>query len=515
MRWKLLEVRGLLLFLLLAAGTRTLSAQRGPLHGFDAYVENAMREWGVPGLTVAVVKDDSVVFARGYGVRELGKPARVDERTLFEIASTSKAFTVALLGMLADEGKLKWDDPAAKYLPGFQLYDPYVSRELTVRDLLSHRSGLARGDYLWWASPYDRAEILRRVRFLEPSTSFRSAFGYQNIMFIAAGQIIPAVTDTTWDDFVRARIFQPLGMNASNTSVAALRGRDNVATPHARIQDRLRPIPGRSFDNLGGAGAINSNAIEMAQWVRLQLGRGTYRGKRLLSPEAVREMWAPQTVIRSSERTDSIYPETHFRAYGLGWFLQDYRGHKVVYHPGALDGMRAEVAMIPEMKLGIVLLENAEETGLLPALMYRVFDAYSGGAGRDWSAALLAVRDRERREAKAKQDSVEQARIPGTTPSLPLARYAGTYADSMYGSATVAEEGGKLVLRVGPSFTGDLEHWHFDTFRVVWRDPYLGKSFITFALDPAGAVGRMEVEDWATFERVPRPSTKRSSSPGG
>lgn len=492
----------IVLSVLVLVSDRTAHAQKKPLGGFDAYVEEAMRAWGVPGLAIAVVKDDSVIFAKGYGVRELGKPARVDERTLFGVASTTKAFTAALLGMMVDEGKLKWDDPATRYLPGFQLYDPYATRELAVRDLLSHRSGLSRGDYLWWASPYEREEVLRRVRYLEPSSSFRSEFGYQNIMFIAAGEAVETVAERSWDDLVRERIFVPLGMTASNTSVLALQGRENVAAPHARIEDRVRPIPWRNVDNIGSAGSINSNVLEMAQWVRLQLGEGVYGGKTLLSPRVVKEMHTPQTVIRMDSVAERLYPETHFRSYGLGWFLQDYLGHKVVYHPGALDGMRAQVGMIPGEDLGVVVLANMEESGLPTALMFRIFDAFLGRAPRrDWSADLLVARDTARARAGAERDSVEAARVRGTRPSLPLERYAGTYADSMYGKAEVTREGAKLVLRVGPSFTGDLEHWHYDTFRAIWRDPYLGKTFVTFTLGAAGKVDEMEVESWADFER--------------
>lgn len=491
-----------LLFLMLQSG-RIAHAQQEPLQGLDSYIENAMREWGVPGLAIAVVKDDSVVFAEGYGVREIGEPAPVNEQTLFLIASTTKAFTTAALGMLVDEGKLEWDDPVTEYLPGFQLDDPWVTRELIIRDLVTHRSGLPRGDRLWWASPYDREEVLDRVRYLEPSSSFRSEYGYQNIMFIVAGEVVEAVSGQSWDEFVQERIFEPLGMTRSKTSILAFRGEENVATPHTRIEGEVQPIPWRNVDNLGGAGAINSSVMELAQWIRLQLGEGTYEGKQLLSPEVVEEMHTPQTVIHSSEETREMFPETHFRAYGLGWFLQDYRGEKVVQHSGSLDGMRARVGMIPEEDLGVVLLANMTESDLLEALMFRVFDQYLGRSPpRDWSADLLAVRVEEREEAEARRDSVEEARIEGTSPSLPLERYAGTYADSLYGEATVTREDGGLVLRMGPSFTGDLEHWHYDTFRAVWRDPYLGKTFITFTLDAAGEVDAMEVDDLAEFGRV-------------
>src|SRR4030095_7570500 len=279
-----------MLVLLLLRTLQAVSAQQAPGADFEAYVNKSIADWGVPGVAVAIVKDDRVVFARGFGVRQLNKPAPVDEHTLFAIGSSSKAFTAASLAMLVDEKKLKWDDPATKYLPGFQLFDPYSTRELTVNDLVSHRSGLARGDLLWYASHYDRNEVLRRVRYLQPSWRLLYRFGYQNIMFLAAGQIIPSITGKSWDDFVRERIFTPLGMKSSSTSIRALANSDDVASPHARLDDVVRVVSWRNIYNIAPAGSINSNVEDMAQWVRLQLGGGTYDNKRLISSAAVKEM---------------------------------------------------------------------------------------------------------------------------------------------------------------------------------------------------------------------------------
>lgn len=476
--------------------------QSGPLRGLDAYIESSMRAWDVPGFAIAVVKGDSVVFARGYGVREIGKPDRVDENTVFAIASTSKAFTAAALGMLVDEKKLRWDDPAARHLPGFQLYDPYVTRELTVRDLLSHRSGLPRGDRLWWGSPYDRREVLRRVRFLEPSSSFRSSYGYQNIMFIAAGEIIPSVTGTSWDEFLAQRIFRPLGMTRTSTTIRALP--DNVATPHMEVEGVVRPIAWRSFDNVGGAGSMNSSVADMARWLRLMLGRGQVDGARLLSDSVVKEMHTPQTVIRPDTLTERLYPETSFRAYGLGWSLQDYRGHKLVSHGGSLDGMRTQVSMIPALGVGVVAISNMDGSNLQTAIAYRVLDAYLGRTpSRDWSADLLALRDRGERQEEERRRKREAARVTGTRPSLPLERYAGVYADSLYGRVEIAERGGRLIARMGASFEAELEHWHFDTFRATWNDPQAGRSWLTFRLNARGEIAGLEVEGLGDFQRAP------------
>ncbi|MGI8731980.1 MAG: serine hydrolase [Pyrinomonadaceae bacterium] len=462
--------------------------QEASLKGFDDYVNKALREWEVPGLAIAIVKDDRVVLAKGYGVRKLGDAAPVNERTLFAIGSSSKAFTAASVAMLVDEGKLKWDDPATKYLPGFELYDPYVTRELTVRDLLSHRSGLERGDFLWYGSEYDRDEILRRTRYLKPTWSLRSTFGYQNLMFLAAGQLIARVSGKSWDEFIRQRIFIPLTMTASNTSIKDLKNSDNVASPHAKVEDKIEVVPWRNIDNIAPAGSINSNVVDMAQWVRLQLAQGEYQKQRLLSSGAAKEMHTSQTVIRAEPPFTLLYPEAHFLNYGLGWFLHDYRGRKVVEHGGAIDGMRAQVAMLPEEKLGIVILTNMGGTTLPLALMNRIFDAYLAAPPRDWSAEMLKTVKSFEEQGKAAQKKAEAERVKDTRHSLALTEYAGTYKNDLYGQVGVTHENGKLGMRFGPAFTSELEHWHYDTFRAKFVAAGVSYVYLTFALNAQGKI---------------------------
>jgi CubicO group peptidase (beta-lactamase class C family) len=497
--------------LFLLAGRQIAQAQEAPGPAFDEYVNKAIKDWEVPGLAIAIIKNDRIVFAKGYGARELGKPAPVDEHTLFAIGSSSKAFTAASIAMLIDEGKLKWDDPATKYLLGFQLYDPYATRELTVRDLLSHRSGLERGDLLWYATAYNRNEVLRRIRYLKPTWSLRAHFGYQNIMFLAAGQIIPSITGKSWDDFLRERIFTPLGMTSTSTSIKALANSNNVATPHAKIDDKVEAVPWRNIDNIGPAGSINSNVIDMAQWVRLQLGGGVYQNQRLLSSGAIKEMHASQTIIPLEGAMQTLYPEAHFLNYGLGWFLSDYRGRKVVEHGGAIDGMRAEVAMMPEEKLGVVILTNKNGSILPQALMFKVFDAYLGGPQHDWSAKILKSFKALEELAAAAEKKAEAERVKGTSPSLALDKYAGPYQSEMYGDAKVTLDNGKLVVHYGPGFTGDLEHWHYDTFRVTWRDRMEGKGFVSFTLNRQGKIERMKIEEIGDFTRGPEKAEAAAS----
>ncbi len=485
-------------------------AQAGPLRELDAYIERAMRDWKVPGLALAVVKDDSVVFVRGYGVRAMGKPEPVDPNTLFAIASNTKLFTAVAAGMLVDEGRMKWDDPATRYLPSFQLFDPYVTREITLRDLLSHRSGLGRrGDLLWEAFPYDRAEVLRRIRFLAPNSSFRSAHGYQNIMFLAAGEAVAAAAGKSWDDLVRERIFQPLGMTRSNTTVRDLDAGDNVARPHVNSEEgRQTAVPYRNMDNIAPAGAINSSAREMAQWIKLLLADGRYGGRTLLKPETLREISSPQS-LRPLE-PDSVVPSIHFSAYGLGVGMHDYRGVKVLRHTGGIDGMLSLVGLIPEKGLGIVVLTNtSDHNNLFTALMYRVFDEYLGVPPRDWSSIFLAQTRAAQASTADQRRRLDAARVADARPSLPLAKYTGRYESPLYGEITVAHENGGLVLRLGRSLVGDLEHWHYDTFRPRWRalaerSEGAGEPpFVSFTLDVTGKVEKVQIDDVDEFRRTP------------
>jgi CubicO group peptidase (beta-lactamase class C family) len=499
----------LVLMLLL---TVQIAFAQAPGADFDEYVNKAIKDWGVPGVAIAIVKDDKIVFAKGFGVRELNKPEPVDQLTIFAIGSSSKAFTAASLAILVDQAKIKWDDPATKYLPGFQLFDPYSTRELTVADLLSHRSGLARGDMLWYASEHDRDEVLRRVRYLKPSWSLRSRFGYQNIMFLAAGQIIPSVTGKTWDDFLRERIFTPLNMKSTSTSIKAFAGSANVASPHSKIEDKVRAVAWRNIDNIAPAGSINSNVQDMAQWIRFNLGEGMYEKQRVLSAGSIKAMQTPLSIVGLDGPRGSLYPEAHFLTYGLGWFLSDYRGRKLVEHGGAIDGMRAQVGMIPEEKLGLVVLSNLNGNTLPHALMYKILDFYLKAPERDWSSEFMKSEKRLEELAKAAEKKAEAERVTGTSPSLALEKYAGKFESDMYGVTKVALENQKLVIRFGPNFTGDLEHWHYDTFRVKWRDPVQGKGFVNFKLNAKGKADVLSLENLSEFTRVPEPDPKTVTS---
>lgn len=497
-------VRSFMLFAaLLVPPGQPAQAQKAPLQGFDAYVTKAMQDWKVPALAIAVVRNDSVLFIRGYGTRTMDTQQPVDERTLFAIGSVSKAFTATLVAMLVDEGKMRWDDAATTYLPGLEMYDPYVARELMVRDLLTHRSGLARGDLMWYATDFDRDEILRRVRFLRPSWSMRARYGYQNIMYLAAGQTVAAVAKKPWDAVVRERIFEPLGMTATNTSTRALASLPNVATPHMEIDDTLRILPWHNIDNIAPAGSINSSVSDMAKWIRFQLAEGKVAGKALVSASALGETHTPQVVVPVSADSKQINPHTHLQSYGMGWVIQDYRGRELRQHGGNIDGMSALAALVPEEKLGVVVLTNANGSPVPAIAMYRVVDAILGLLPRDWSAEYMKVRTKQREMARETEAKRLAQRVMGTKPSHPLEHYAGVYADSMYGESAVKAENGRLRLTYGTMYDGDLEHWHFDTFRATWKARNLGRTFVSFALDADGKVKSVEIEGLTVFGRKP------------
>lgn len=480
-------------------------AQRPPVPDLDRTIEQALRDWQVPGLAIAIVKDDAVVFERGYGVRTLGTRERVDQHTIFSVASTTKAMTAACLGMLVDDGKLLWDDPVSKWLPELQLSDASTTRQLTVRDLLTHRTGLPRGDMLWYGSGLGRMEILRRVRNLQPAWSFRSRYGYQNIMYMAAGEVVRAVSGMSWDTFIADSLFKPLGMTRSSTSVRNLAGVSNVATPHEEVDDTVRVVRWPNYDNVGAAGAVNSSAHDMAQWVRLVLNGGTFNGRRLLQERTVEELLSPQMVNRLDSTARALRPSSHFLTYGLGWALLDYQGKKIVTHDGWLDGMRTRVMMVPELKLGVVIILNGPRASLHTAIAYQILDHYLGAARRDWSAEYLAMAREDVAKAKERVAERESKRVKDTAPAMPLPAYVGTYTSEIYGDVVIQLERGVLTLKFGELYLGDLAHRHYETFQVNWRDKVLGWDEVLFQQGFDGTVAAFEWNGVGRFQKKTGP----------
>ncbi len=489
--------------LLATAGqAAALGAQTRDSAQFDAYVARAVKDWRVPGLAIAVVAADSVRFIKGYGVRELGKPDPVTTHTQFGVMSTTKAFTAMLVAQQVDSGRVSLDAPVGSYVPGFQLQDPYATRELTVRDLLTHRVGFGDPSYLWdLNASTSYANVVHRLRWVAPKTSLRSTFAYNNVAYAVAGDVAGRAAGTTWQALVRRRIYEPLGMTesfADGRELAAAHLAD-VSSPHGLVDDTVRVLDAGAHlvDPVAPAGAMFASITDMAKWVRYLLDTATANGHRGVSAAGYAELFRPQQLVGASE----FYPTAsltrpHFTAYGLGWFLEDYRGEFVAFHTGSIEGRSAIVGLIPSRRVGVVILTNLDHSELRHALMYTVFDQYLGAdiaVPHDWSAEMRTMYDSLAAAGRTAERAGEPKRVAGTRPTLALARYAGTYTDSLYGTATVRSTStGGLELQAGTQ-RGALEHWHHDVFRVRWSDRFLGTGFVAFALDPDGSVGTLEL----------------------
>ena len=504
--------------------TQGLEAQPAPLSGLDEYVEAALLDWGIPGLALAVIQGDSVLYAQGYGATRLGGDEAVDEHTLFAIASTTKAMTVAALAMLVDEGRLGWDDPVSEHLPGFELADPYVSRELTIRDLLTHRVGVARSDNLWIASPFDRAEILLRARHLPQVESFRKDYGYNNILYIAAGEVVEAVTGVSWDHYLEGWIFGPLGMARSTTRAGVVETRENVAHSHTWVDGEVQAIPRRDYDAIGGAGAAWSSASELARWVRLHLGEGSFEGDTLLSPDRMAEMYTPHTPIAIDSVGARLHPSNHFQAYALGWRVQDLHGRRLVHHSGSINYTRTQITLVPDEGIGVVAMANLSSSNLQLALIHWILDALQDRESHDWSSEYLELFHRSREEGERSDAELAESRLDGVGPSRSPGSYTGVFQDDLFGRVSIEmEEGGEewgasesaggdrsqtdharsgLVLHYSDEYVADLVHWHQDIFRAEWRRPGAGRTFAHFTLDARGRVNEVRVDGFATFSRV-------------
>jgi CubicO group peptidase (beta-lactamase class C family) len=490
--------RGVFVFLMMAAAC--------PAQDYvDGVVDRARKEFDVPGIAVAIVKDGNVVLTKGYGVRKMGDPAPVTPQTLFRIASNTKAFTAAVLATLVDEKRIRWDDPVLQHLPAFQMYDPYVTREMTIRDLLTHRSGmgLGAGDLMFFPpSDLSRDEIIRRLRFIKPATSFRSAYAYDNLLYLVAGQIIPAVTGKSWDDYVKERIFTPLGMTNSFTSMDGWRSAKDVATPHSKLSGKLETLPQEDVDNTAPAGSIASCVDDLARWMNLQLGGGTVGKTRVFSAAQNKEMWSPQTILPIGDPGKDDPPafaaiRPNFNAYGLGWNLRDYRGKKLVAHNGGLSGFVSRTALIPEIKLGVVVLTNQEEDGAFYSIVNTVLDHYLGAPEADWVAAYSAAVKKARAEGEDAVKKAAGSRRTDTHPSLPLASYAGRYRDAWYGDIRIEEDRGKLYIFFTHSrdLGGELEHWQYDTFVARWQKRSMNAdAYVTFTLGPDGKIEEIRMK---------------------
>ena len=523
MRWLPVLLATLVARAVAAQAVAPPRASARALAGLDPFVASVMKEWHVPGLAIGIIQDGRPVLLKGYGVRDVEHQLPVTPRTLMAIGSNSKSFTVALMGMLVDSGKLDWDKPVRDYLPDFQLEDELASREMTPRDLVTHRSGLPRHDLFWYGGSLSRAEMYRRLKYLEPNASFRSRWQYQNLMFMTAGYLVEQRTGRSWDDLIRERLFTPLGMTRSNTSVRDLPASDDAAlayvwracrSEHAAANGSapapggadggggpgsaacgLVKVPYRNIDAVAPAGSINSDVEEMLHYVQFHIDSGRYDGRPILSKQNDVQMQTPQMLVGSQD----IWPdELGTATYGLGLAVTSYRGRKLVQHGGGIDGFISQMSWLPKERIGVVVLTNMSGNNPVPNIVTRnVLDRLLGLAPIDWAARSRKLQQDAEAQQKKERDELAAQRKPNTTPSHELSAYAGTYEHPAYGRLTVRTVGTTLELSFA-DYTARLKHYHYDMFEVDDPEEIVPLSgVLTFLMDRKGDIDRVAVP----FER--------------
>jgi CubicO group peptidase (beta-lactamase class C family) len=489
------------------------------LGDFDDYVNQALRDWKVPGVAVAVVQGDKVILLKGYGYRDLEKQLPATPNTLFAIGSITKSFTVSALGMEMDEGKIDWDRPVRDYLPAFKMYDPVLTEQMMIRDLITHRSGLPRHDMVWYSSDFSREDIIRRLQYLEPNKPLRSTFQYNNLMFMTAGYIAGLLNGKSWEDTIRERIFTPLGMNGTNFSLKDTHNSPDFALPYRKGNDLKAEVKRMPFDEqcpdrcaIGPAGEINSSAADMSRYVLFHLNKGKVEGRALLSENNSMQMQTPQMVIQGAPD----YKEGSETSYGMGLFISQYRGHKRVEHGGNLDGFSADFAFLPDDGIGVIVLTNLNSTGLPNAIAYNVFDRLLGLDQVPWSQRYL---EQEIKGRESEQEAKNKGYAPhkmGTHPSHELKDYVGDYGNLGYGVVSVDLDGSGFKVKIN-KLTVSVAHLHYDVFQVPDApfDPF-AKMKVSFFSDANGDISSLtlpletNVKD-IVFTRLPdKQLTERS-----
>ncbi len=491
-------------FFFLFLSNITISAQAITSREIDSLVEITLRTFDVPGIAVAVVKDDKVIHSKGYGVRSLNTKQKVDSNTLFGIASNSKAFTTAALGILIDEKKLSWDDRVIDYIPEFRLYSPYVTEEFTIRDLLTHRSGLGlgAGDLMIWpgSNNFTLKDIIHNLRYLKPVSGFRTKYDYDNLLYIVAGEVVARISGMSWEDFIETRIMKPLNMTSSAAAFSRLKDKSNVIDPHAPVNGVVQVIDRDLAEVADAAGGIYSNLTDICLWIIMQMNDGKYGEglkKQLFSEEVHEEMWTPQTIIRVGGST--AY-NTHFAGYGLGWFLSDVRGYKQVGHTGGLAGIVTQVTLIPEMKLGIIVFTNQQSGEAFSAITNSIKDKYFGITGIDRIKQYHDAAMKNTAEAKKITDDIWkdiEVQQKNSSKKASDTLYTGTYSDKWFGEVIISVKNGKLWFdsKRSPKLTGELLAYKGNTFIVKWNDRSMdADAYLMFNLDNTGKASGIKMK---------------------
>ena len=464
------------------------SAQEESLKGFSEFVNATMQEWKVPGLAIAIVKDGKVIFSEGFGYRDVTKELKVTPQTLFAIGSCTKAFTAALVGILVDEGKLDWDKPVRNYLPSFKLHDPVASEQMTTRDLVTHRSGLPRHDLMWYNSSFTRKELFDRLQYLEPSKDFRSYWQYQNLMFMTAGYLVGQIAGTSWEELLRQRILEPLGMRDSNFSVTTSQQSPDFALPYNEIKDEVKEIPFRNIDTIGPAGSINSNVTDMSQWILLNLNKGKFSEKQIISEANLSQIHSPQMVMPGSIEYDEIL----YSSYGMGWVITPYRGHLMLRHGGGVDGFTALVTLMPRDNMGMVILTNLDGTPLPQIIAYNACDRLLGLDQIPWNKRIKDEVDKAKEESKKAKEEKDKDRVLDTQPSHPLEAYTGEFEHPGYGIISIKMEDDHLQADYN-SISYSLGHYHYDIFELTNELMDMTQK-ISFFTDAKGNISSLSVQ---------------------
>ncbi len=485
-------IRAFCFLIILSSFLTPLAAnKKGPedlLKGLDKFITERMEEWEVPGLAISIVQDGRLVFSKGFGFRNVEKTLPVTPETLFAIGSCTKAFTAVTMGILVDEGTLEWDKPLREYLPTFNLKDKFATERMTPRDLVCHRSGLPRHDAMWYNSSATRKELFERLQYLEPSKDFRTTYQYQNLMFMTAGYLVGQIAGTSWESFVRDRIFKPLGMTGSNFSVNDSQNTQDFALPYMKKDDKVIEIPFRNIDSIGPAGSINSNVTEMANWLLFNLSEGKPGDQQVISESSLKEIHSPQMISSKSYQ----YDESFYSMYGMGWGISSYRGHLILRHGGGIDGFTAQVALMPKDNIGMVILTNLSGTPLPSIIVYNVADRLLDLNQVDWNGRIKKEAEEAEKEVEQAKKDKDKDLKPNTKPSHRLENYAGDYEHPGYGVISVRKKDEQLTSEYN-SIPFAVRHYHYDVFE--FHDEMFDRSFkASFSTDLKGNISSLSVQ---------------------
>jgi len=486
------------------------ASKKVDLEGFDQFITDMMKEWNVPGLAIAIVKEGQVIYSKGFGFRDVDKKLKVTPQTLFAIGSCSKAFTATTMGILIDAGKLEWDKPVRDYLSSFKLIDTFASERMTPRDLVCHRSGLPRHDYMWYNSSFSRKELFDRLQYLEPSKDFRTTYQYQNLMFMTAGYLVGQIAGTTWEEFTKERILKPLSMKGSNFSVEDSKKAADFALPYFKKEEKVIEIPFRNIDTVGPAGSINSSVADMANWVLLNLNKGKFGEKQIISEANLGEIHSPQMIASKILKYDELF----YSMYGMGWSINTYHGHPMLTHGGGIDGYTARVSLMPKDKLGLVILTNISGTPLPSIIAYGAYDRLLSLDPVDWHKRFKEEVEKAKKEEEKSKKEKEKERKLDTKPSHPIEDYIGEYEHPGYGIASITKEKDQLKV-VYNSIEFLMTHYHYDVFEIE-NEMFGVTQKISFLTDVKGNIHQASIQmepavEAILFTKLPEKKMKEKS----